>query len=168
SERADPSRLRPRRDARPHLSTLRGAGDGPRHACATRTGASRRDRRAEGAVVMETRAVDPSVSRTPIPLDADDLATACVLCSHNCGLRVDVRGGEIGAVRADERSPTTGGYVSNKAFSIASYVKHAHRTEHPLRRRPDGTFERISWDPAITEIAAKLRDIRDRHSPRAI
>ena len=117
---------------------------------------------------METRPVDPSVSRTPLPLDADDVATACVLCSHNCGLRVDVRNGEIVEVRADERNPITEGYVCNKAFSIGSYVRHAQRTQHPLRRRPDGSFERVSWDTAITEIADRLREIRDRHSPRAI
>ena len=38
------------------------------------------------------RAVDPSISRTPMPLDAQDLPTVCVLCSHNCGVRVDVEG----------------------------------------------------------------------------
>ena len=117
---------------------------------------------------MQTQAVDPSISRTPIPLDGDDLATACVLCSHNCGLRVDVRNGEIVEVRADERNPITEGYVCNKAFSIGAYVRHVQRTQHPLRRRPDGSFERISWDTAISEIAGKLREIRDRHSPRAI
>jgi anaerobic selenocysteine-containing dehydrogenase len=117
---------------------------------------------------MQTVSVDPSVSRTPLALDADDVATACVLCSHNCGLRVDVRGGKIAEVRADERNPITEGYVCNKAFSIQAYVEHAQRTQHPLRRRPDGTFERISWDTAISEIAARLREIRDRHSPRAI
>ena len=117
---------------------------------------------------MQTVSVDPSVSRTPLPLDADDLATACVLCSHNCGLRVDVRGGEIAAVRADAHNPITEGYVCNKAFSIPAYVRHAQRTQHPLRRRPDGTFERISWDTAISEIAAKLRTVRDQHSPRSI
>src|SRR4029450_11477157 len=84
------------------------------------------------------------------------------------GLRVDVRGGKIAEVHADERNPITEGYVCNKAFSIQTYVEHAQRTQHPLRRRPDGTFERISWDTAITEIAAKLCEIRDRHSPRAI
>src|SRR5262249_49156667 len=144
--------------------------DRTRHARAPRSGASRRwhDTREEGEPVMETRSVDPSVSRTPLPLDGDDVATACVLCSHNCGLRVDVRGGEIVEVRADERNPIPEGYVCNKASSIAAYVQHAQRTTHPLRRRRDGTFERISWDTAITEIAAKLRDVRDRHSPRAI
>ncbi len=115
-----------------------------------------------------TRAVDPSISRTPLPTDATDLATVCVLCSHNCGLRVDVAGGRITGVRADESSPITKGYICNKAFSIHHYVEHAQRLEHPLRRRSDGTFERITWEQAIAEIAARLTAIRDQHSPRAI
>jgi anaerobic selenocysteine-containing dehydrogenase len=112
--------------------------------------------------------VDSSISRTPLPLDATDLATVCVLCSHNCGLRVDVKDGHITDVRADESNPITEGYVCNKAFSIQHYVEHAQRVQHPLRRRPDGSFERIGWDQAIAEIAAKLDAIRHKHSPRAI
>lgn len=112
--------------------------------------------------------VDPSISRNPLPSDATDLATVCVLCSHNCGIRVDVAAGEITAVRADERSPITAGYICNKAFSIPYYVRHGQRVEYPMRRRGDGAFERITWDVAIAEIAAKLMAIREQHSPRAI
>ena len=79
------------------------------------------------------RPVDPSVSRTPIPLDAKGLSTVCVLCSHNCGLEVDVEDGRIQAVRADESNPITKGYVCNKGFSVARYAHHAQRLEHPLR-----------------------------------
>ena len=114
------------------------------------------------------RSVDPSISREPIPLDCDDLATVCVLCSHNCGLRVDVREGRIAAIRGDERNPITSGYICNKAMGVPFYVTHDQRVEHPLRRTPDGRFERISWDAAIAEIAIRLGEIRTRHSPRAI
>jgi anaerobic selenocysteine-containing dehydrogenase len=118
--------------------------------------------------MTRTQTVDPSVSRTPIALDALDLPTVCVLCSHNCGIRVDVADGRITAIRADERNPITAGYVCNKGFSVGAYVRHAQRVEHPLRRRPDGTFERVAWTTAIGEIAAKLGEIRAAHSPRAI
>src|SRR5262245_19952596 len=37
-----------------------------------------------------------------------------------------------------------------------------------MRRQADGTFEQIDWATAISEIAAKLNEIRTRHSPRAI
>ncbi len=115
-----------------------------------------------------TRTLDPSISKTPLALDGDDLATVCVLCSHNCAVRVDVRAGKITAVRGDETSPITTGYICNKAVSIPFYVNHAQRLEHPLRRRADGSFERVGWDTAIAEIGAKLREIRAEHSPRSI
>ncbi len=114
------------------------------------------------------QAVDPSISRTPLPLDATDLPTVCVLCSHNCGIHVDVEAGQIMDVRADERNPISHGYICNKGFSIPHYVRHAQRLTHPLKRQPDGSFERITWDVAIAEIAAKLSAIRRQHSPRAI
>ncbi|MGH7857197.1 MAG: molybdopterin-dependent oxidoreductase, partial [Candidatus Binatia bacterium] len=114
------------------------------------------------------RAVDPSVSRDPLPLDAKHLPTVCVLCSHNCGVRVDVEGGEITDVRADESNPITAGYICNKAMSIPNYVRHAQRVTHPLRRKPGGGFERISWETAIQKISERLDRVRRDHSPRAI
>ena len=100
--------------------------------------------------------------------DAVDVPTVCVLCTHNCSLRVDVKDNTIVAVRGDEANPNTRGYTCNKARAIPNYVQHAQRLEHPLKRKPDGTFERISWDRAITEIAAKLNGIRQAHAPRSI
>jgi anaerobic selenocysteine-containing dehydrogenase len=118
--------------------------------------------------MIATRSVDPSISPTPLPLDAADLPTVCVLCSHNCGIRVDVRDGRIVTVRGDDTSPITAGYICNKAVSVPHYVNHGQRVEHPLRRRADGRFERIGWDVAIAEIAARLNDVRMTYSPRAI
>ncbi len=112
--------------------------------------------------------VDPAISREPIARDATDLPTVCALCSHNCGVRVDVEDGRIAAVRADESNPITKGYICNKGFRIGHYVDHAQRVEHPLRRRPDGSFEPISWDTALSEIAEKLTGLRDAHGPNAI
>ncbi|HYD47820.1 MAG TPA: molybdopterin-dependent oxidoreductase, partial [Terriglobales bacterium] len=114
---------------------------------------------------MDVRA---AVSRDPILAHAGDLATVCVLCSHNCGVRVDVANNRIAAVRADESNPISRGYICNKGFAIASYVEHAQRVQYPMRRRDDGTFERITWETAIEEIAGKLRRLRDQHGPRSI
>jgi anaerobic selenocysteine-containing dehydrogenase len=118
--------------------------------------------------MSRTQTVDPSVSRTPIALDGENQPTICVLCSHNCGIVVDVADGKITAVRADEKNPITEGYICNKGFSIGKYVAHDNRVLHPLKRRADGSFERIGWDQAIGEIGAKLAAIRAAHSARAI
>jgi len=113
-------------------------------------------------------AVHPSVSSTPIARDAEDLVTVCVLCSHNCGIRVDVKDNRMVAVRPDKTSPITAGYICNKAVTVVNYAHHEQRLEYPMRRRGDGTFERIDWDTAIKEIGAKLSRIRSDHGGRAI
>lgn len=100
--------------------------------------------------------------------NAQNLATACALCSHNCGIRVDVKHNKIVAVRADESHPATLGYTCNKAYAIAQLNEHKQRVKYPLKKQPDGTFARISWEQAITEIAAKLNHIRTEYAPRAI
>lgn len=100
--------------------------------------------------------------------DATDLPTACVLCSHNCGLRVDVEAGRIAAVRPDELNPFTQGYACHKGFSVGRYVDHAQRVTTPLRRRADGSFEAIDWDTAVAEIGARLKAIRAEHGPRSL
>lgn len=111
---------------------------------------------------------DRSVSSAPIARDATNVPTACCLCSQNCGLRVDVVDGRISAVRPDKDSPITHGYACNKGFTIPQYVEHAQRVTEPLRRRSDGSFEAISWDTAIAEIAAKLSAIRKDHGGSSI
>ena len=117
---------------------------------------------------MQSQSLDPSISRTPIPLNAKDQATVCVLCSHNCALKVDIVEGRIENIRADETSPISHGYICNKGFSIPSYVNHAQRLSQPLKRRPDGGFDEVSWDQAIAEISTKLKTVREQHSPRSI
>lgn len=112
--------------------------------------------------------VHPSVSKTPIAGSGTDLPTVCVLCSHNCGVRVTVEDGRITKVRGDESNPITQGYICNKAVTIDRYANHEQRVEHPMRRTADGSFERISWDTAITEIGEKLAALRAEHGPRSI
>ncbi len=118
--------------------------------------------------VRESRAADPSISRRGVPFEATALATVCVLCSHNCGVLVDVEAGCIAKVRADPASPIREGYFCNKGATIGHYVDHAQRTRVPLRRRADGSFEEISWETAIAEIAERLDAIRRQHGPRSI
>ncbi|MBX3269693.1 MAG: molybdopterin-dependent oxidoreductase [Sandaracinaceae bacterium] len=94
-------------------------------------------------------------------------ATACILCSENCGLEVRTEGRRITAVRGDDAHHSEG-YLCQKAARLDHYQSHAERLDTPLRRRPDGGFERIGWDQALREIAARLRAIRAEHGGHAI
>jgi len=99
---------------------------------------------------------------------AANLPTVCVLCSHNCGIRVDVEDNAIIKIRPDKSNPITTGYLCSKGHSIPHTVRHKQRVTEPLKRRPDGGFDPISWDQAIEEIAAKLVHIRDTYTGNAL
>jgi len=111
---------------------------------------------------------NPWITATPPPRDASGVATHCVLCAHACGVHVDVVDAKLAKVRPDKSSPGTRGHMCNKAAAISYLDDHADRVRHPLRKKPDGSFERISWDEAITEIAAKLKTIYEAHGPQAL
>jgi anaerobic selenocysteine-containing dehydrogenase len=86
--------------------------------------------------------------------------TACSLCYINCGLEVQIDGHSITKVRGDKENERTRGYACQKAQRMTFYGDHADRLTTPLRRRSDGTHEPVSWDEALTEIAARLHEIR--------
>lgn len=94
-------------------------------------------------------------------------STACILCSRNCGLQVELEGRSFTRVRGDEAHPNSKGYLCQKAARLEHYQNHADRLRHPLKRMADGRFARIGWDQALAEIAARLVAIRERHGGKA-
>ena len=94
--------------------------------------------------------------------------TACILCSVNCGIEVRLDGRRIERVRGDKAHPTSAGYTCEKALRLDHYQNGHHRLTSPLRRRADGSFEKIDWDTAIAEIAERLGTIRDTHGGASI
>ena len=89
--------------------------------------------------------------------------TACILCSRNCGLAVTIEDGKFTRIRGDEAHPVSRGYICQKAARLEHYQHHADRLRHPLKRQPGGSFVRVSWDEALTDIARRLTAIRERH-----
>ena len=80
------------------------------------------------------------------------LPTACILCSRNCGIEVEVRGREMARIRGDKAHPISTGYLCQKAQRLNYYQNHADRLTSPLRRREDGSFEEISWETAFPRL----------------
>src|SRR5262249_36966437 len=89
--------------------------------------------------------------------------TSCILCYVNCGLEVATEGRAITRVRGDKSNARSHGYLCQKPQRLTFYGNHADRLTTPLRRRPDGTQEPVTWDVALAEIAARLRALRDAH-----
>ncbi len=93
--------------------------------------------------------------------------TACVLCNCNCGVEVQVADGQIVRVKGDKQHPGTKGYACEKAQRLP-YLQRNERLAGPMRRRADGSFEQVDWDTAITEVAARLAEVRDEHGGASI
>ena len=89
------------------------------------------------------------------------MKTACILCSINCGLEVEVDGRRLTRIRGDKEHPASQGYLCEKPSRLDYYQNARDRLTTPLRRRPDGGFEAIDWDTAIREVAARLVAVRD-------
>jgi anaerobic selenocysteine-containing dehydrogenase len=92
--------------------------------------------------------------------------TGCVLCAQNCGLEVEVENNCIIKVKPDKSNVKSEGYFCRKGMNIAYHQHNADRLKYPLKKVGD-KFERISWDQAIDEIAAKLKSIVGQHGPRS-
>jgi formate dehydrogenase len=99
----------------------------------------------------------------PAPPRAEWHQTACILCSLNCGIEIQLDGRRLARVRGDKAHPASAGYTCEKPARLDHYQNGRHRLDTPLRRRRDGSFEAIDWDTAIREIAAAFVRIRDEH-----
>jgi anaerobic selenocysteine-containing dehydrogenase len=93
--------------------------------------------------------------------------TSCVLCAQNCGLEVEVENNRIVKVKGDKSNARSEGYVCRKGMNVAYHQHHAERLKYPLKKVGD-RFERISWDQALDEIAAKLKGIIDQYGPHSL
>ena len=94
--------------------------------------------------------------------------SACILCNQNCGIIIEQNElGEFKKIIGDENHPVSEGYICQKATRL-NYYQNQVRLTSPLRRKEDDTYEEISWDTAIREIAEKLVQIRDTHGGKSI
>ncbi|MGN6099909.1 MAG: molybdopterin-containing oxidoreductase family protein [Devosia sp.] len=93
-------------------------------------------------------------------------------CPSSCALDVDIVDARtIGRVRGAKDDPYTAGVICEKVARYAERVHHPDRLLHPLRRtgpKGSGQFERIGWNEALDEIAAKFLAIEAAFGAEAI
>ena len=92
-------------------------------------------------------------------------STACILCTLNCGVKVQLNeeGTEIVRTKGDDDHPASRGYLCNKASRLNYYQNRDDRLLSPMKRNAEGGYDPIDWDTAIEEIASRLGGIRDEH-----
>ena len=87
----------------------------------------------------------------------DPRVTYCRICEAHCGLLAEVQGGRLTRLRPDPDHPLSRGYACPKGIAFTEVHNDPERVLHPLRRRAGGDgFERVAWDVALDDIAARL------------
>jgi len=112
------------------------------------------------------------------------------VCSHDCPdscgvlVTVDDASGRALKMRGDPAHPVTRGFLCGKVAKYLDRVYSPDRLLYPMRRKanalkgPAGyghakgheadAFERITWDEALDEIAARLKKIAGEFGPESI
>ncbi len=91
-------------------------------------------------------------------------------CPDTCAMHVTVEGGRVVRIQGAPDHPTTQGVLCTKVSRYAERSYHDERVLQPLRRigaKGSGQFVAVSWDEALTDIAARLQAIAVR-DPQAI
>jgi molybdopterin guanine dinucleotide-containing S/N-oxide reductase-like protein len=102
-------------------------------------------------------------------------------CPDACGVLITIDNGRATKIEGDPAHPVTRGFLCAKVTKYLDRVYSPDRVLYPMRRKagvekgpgaagaPAGAvFERISWDEALDQIAAKLRTAADEHGPESI
>ncbi len=108
------------------------------------------------------------------------------VCSHDCPdscgvlVTVDVASGRATKVQGDPAHPMTRGFLCGKVAKYLDRVYSPDRLLYPMRRRAGvakgplvqgreaEAFERIGWDEALDEIAARLTAIAAEFGPESV
>ncbi|NNF55954.1 MAG: molybdopterin-dependent oxidoreductase [Acidimicrobiales bacterium] len=97
---------------------------------------------------------------------------ACPLdCPDGCSWVVTVDAGKAVKLRGNPDHPFTDGGLCKKVNPWLDYAADPFRILHPLKRvgpKGAGEFERVTWEHALSDIAARLIEVRDRCGGEAI
>ena len=107
-----------------------------------------------------------------VPRTVRQVETGCPLdCPDACSLTVDVEAGRVVKIDGSHANPVTRGFICAKVRGYSDHLYSAARVQFPLLRRGakgEGRFERASWDEALSLVAERLQDTRERHGGEAI
>jgi NADH-quinone oxidoreductase subunit G len=101
------------------------------------------------------------------PWEMKYVATVCAHCSNGCKTTLSVRNNQV--LRANNRdlSGFNKDFLCVKGRFGFDFTQHPQRLTQPLVRR-NGKLEPASWEDALAEVAAQLRQVREKHGPEAV
>ncbi|MBR5261359.1 MAG: molybdopterin-dependent oxidoreductase [Oscillospiraceae bacterium] len=100
-----------------------------------------------------------------------EIKTACRACIANCGAIATVKNGRVIGLRGNPQDPMSKGRLCAKGLSGIQALYHPNRNKYPMKRvgpRGSGQWKRISWDEALTTIAEKLMETKEKYGAEAV
>jgi len=94
--------------------------------------------------------------------------STCWQCTSRCPIIGYLEDDRLVKIEGNPKSIRTNGKVCAKAQAGIDQVYDPDRILHPLRRvgkRGEGKWKQISWDEALTELAGRLKKLRDDGHP---
>jgi anaerobic selenocysteine-containing dehydrogenase/Fe-S-cluster-containing dehydrogenase component len=85
-------------------------------------------------------------------------ATTCNECRAGCGIVAKVREGRVIKLEGNPADPISQGSICARGQAALQGLYNPDRLAKPMSRRADGSLQEISWDEAINQFNARLRD----------
>jgi anaerobic selenocysteine-containing dehydrogenase len=92
-------------------------------------------------------------------MSVETKVTYCRICEPLCGLVATVEDGTVTQLRPDPDHPLSRGQACPKGIAFVDIQNDPDRVLHPLKRNPQGEFERVTWESALDDIVERLRRI---------
>ena len=83
-------------------------------------------------------------------------ASSCTECSTGCGLHVRTREGRAVKLEGNPDHPINQGRLCSRGQAALQGLYNPGRLRGPMARGPNGQFQEITWDDAITRLSEKL------------
>jgi formate dehydrogenase major subunit len=93
--------------------------------------------------------------------------TICTKCAVGCGLIGEVQNGVWVSQEPWFEHPINQGSLCSKGAAARSAAVSEKRLRYPMKLE-GGKWKRIPWDQAMSEVSAKLLDIRKKYGPDAL
>ena len=93
--------------------------------------------------------------------------TTCTYCGTGCNFYLNVKDGKVIRVTSDYDAPVNGGNLCIKGRFGYEFIHHQDRITTPLIRE-NGGFRPASWDEALSLIATKFTELKERYGPESV
>ena len=94
--------------------------------------------------------------------------STCRSCPAGCPVNVTLENDVVIKVEGNPEAPLYRGFICPKGRALEAAHNDPDRLMHHLKRMPDGSYQRISSEDLVDDIAEKLKTILDERGPGSV